>query len=70
MTSPLRKLLVVGALCWVAPLGAEQRQDAGQAAIAAESECPNARAARLEAEKGRAHAPLLGQRGPSAVLLP
>ena len=73
MTSPLRKLLVFGALCWVAPLSAEQRVSADQSwSNAADLGCPyeRAEAARLERVAGKSDAPLLGQGGRSAALLP
>ena len=72
MTSPLKKLLVVGALMWVAPLGAEPRDTADQTRSAEKSDCPyeHAQPARAEPTAVKADAPLLGRHGPSAALLP
>jgi hypothetical protein len=46
----VRTLLVLGALCWVAPLGAEQREAAGTGWSDADSSCPYARAAAAAAQ--------------------
>ena len=72
MTSTLKKLLVIGAMCWVAPLGAEPKPDAQASWSDADSGCPYARAeaARMEQLSGKSGSPLLGQRGPNAALLP
>ena len=73
MTSPLTKLLTLGALLWVAPLGAEPRESSiNQSWGSDESGCPyeRAEAARLEQLAGKSDAPLLGGHGPSAALLP
>jgi hypothetical protein len=84
MTSTLRKLLVVTALCWVAPLGAEQRATSDQASDQASdpawsegaSGCPYARAeAEAKAAQSdpivvKADLPLLEHRGPASAFLP
>ncbi|HEX6742350.1 MAG TPA: hypothetical protein VF079_11225 [Sphingomicrobium sp.] len=74
MLRRLRTLLVVGAMCWVAPLGAEPSADSSWSDES--SGCPYARAA-AEAEAAgtqpiiiEADAPLLDHRGPAAALLP
>ena len=70
MTSPLRKLLLLGALLWVAPVGAEPSESASW--DAADSACPYERAerARLERIAEKSDAPLLGRQAQSAALLP
>ncbi|MFL6730644.1 MAG: hypothetical protein ACJ8E3_01090 [Sphingomicrobium sp.] len=72
MTSTLKKLLVIGAMCWVAPLGAEPKTDAELGWSDAGSDCPYARAeaARIDQLMVKAEAPLLDHRGPAAALLP
>jgi len=72
MTSTLKKLLVIGAACWVAPLGAEPKTDAELTWTAEDSGCPYARAeaAQLRLLTVKADAPLLDHRGPAVNLLP
>jgi hypothetical protein len=74
MMRQLRTLLVLGAMCWVAPLGAEPAADSVWSDEA--SGCPYARAA-AEAEAARsdpiviqADVPVLEHRGPASVFLP
>lgn len=81
MLRQLRTLLVLGAMCWVAPLGAEPSTDSTTTWSDHDSGCPYARAraeaaAEVEAAQARpavvvkAEAPLLDHRGPAAALLP
>ena len=76
MLRQLRTLLIVGATCWVAPLGAEPSVDSSATWSDEAAGCPYARAA-AEAEAAaaqpvvvRAETPLLEHRGPAAALLP
>ena len=70
MTSPLKKLLVLGALMWVAPLGAEPRETIAPGD--ADGGCPYERAAAARAAEaaGKTDAPLFGGHAQSAALLP
>ncbi|HYU95345.1 MAG TPA: hypothetical protein VE989_04190 [Sphingomicrobium sp.] len=74
MMRQLRTLLVLGAMCWVAPLGAEPSADAARSDEP--SGCPYARAA-AEAEAAQsgpivieADVPVYEHRGPASVFLP
>ena len=78
MLRRIRLLLVVGATCWVAPLGAEPSAVASADSTwsDAASGCPYARAA-AEAEAARsapivieADVPVYEHRGPASVFLP
>ena len=73
MTMPVRKLLVLGMLCWVAPLGAEQRSSTDVAPSDDSSGCPYARAEAEHAEQVvviKADSPLLDPHAPASALLP
>ena len=72
MTSSLKKLLVLGAVMWVAPLGAEPRESIDQSSSHDESDCPyeRAEAARLAQAAGKTDAPLFARHAQSAALLP
>jgi hypothetical protein len=74
MLRRVRLLLIVGATCWVAPLGAEPSGDSSWSDES--SGCPYARAA-AEAEAAgtqpiiiETDAPVLDHRGPASALLP
>ena len=74
MLRRVRLLLVLGAMCWVAPLGAEASTDSTWSDEA--SDCPYARAA-AEAEAAQsgpivieADVPVFEHRGPASVFLP
>ena len=71
MTSPVQKLLVVGALCWVAPLSAEPRSSDVDA-WSDEPSCPEeiARAAEAQQSIAKSEPILLQHRRQSAAMLP
>ena len=71
MTSPLGKLLTVGALCWVAPLGAEPRSSDVETWID-EPSCPEEIAKRAEAQQSivRSDSALLQHSRQAATMLP
>jgi hypothetical protein len=74
MLRRVRLLLVLGAMCWVAPLGAEPSADTAWSDEA--SGCPYARAAaEAKAAQSRpivieADVPVYEHRGPASVFLP
>jgi hypothetical protein len=72
MTSPLSKLLVVGALCWVAPVSAEPSDGSDQAWTGETPTCPEEIAKRAQAQQSviRTDAPLFQHRGQAAEMLP
>ena len=72
MTSPLKKLLVLGALLWVAPLGAEPRDSTDRSWSHDESGCPEERAeaARTAPATGKTDAPLFARHARASALLP
>ncbi len=72
MTSPLSKLLIVGALCWVAPLSAEPSNSEDQAWSGDEPSCPEeiAKRAQIQEIVVTSDAASLQHHGPSAAMLP
>jgi hypothetical protein len=78
MLRRVRLLLVLGAMCWVAPLGAEPSAEASTDSTWSDeaSGCPYARAA-AEAQAAQsgpivieADVPVFEHRGPASVFLP